>query len=84
MQDIKRMDHSQMEDKLTIAYRMGCNETMKAAERAMKRERGERDKSWQQAVETSLENLKGIGEKRKELFMEYLKENLKKAGICIK
>ena len=34
--------------------------------------------------DTEIRYLKGIGEKRKELFMEYLKENLKKAGICIK
>lgn len=77
------MDHSQLESKLTEVYQIGCKKEAEVTvyvEAVREQERI----SWQQSVETSLEKLKGIGEKRKELFMEYLKEELKKAGTCIR
>ena len=62
MQEIKRMDHRQMEDRLTEAYARGhCLAARK----------------WQQAVEETLEKTKGIGPRRKELFLEQLKLKIK-------
>lgn len=72
-----------MESKLTEAYQIGCKKETEVAV-CVEAEREKERISWQKSVETSLEKLKGIGEKRKELFMEYLKEELKKAGICIR
>ena len=83
MQSIKKMDHQQIEDRLTAAYRLGQAE-MAELRQKLDHDRKIQDLNWQQAVFTSMEQLKGLGEKRKELFTEYLKENLKKVGICIK
>ena len=82
MQAIKKMDHSQMETKLTEAYLKGYE---KAGEyiTAQEQDRIFLHQSWRDAVKQSISSLPGIGPKRKELFAEYLKENLKKAGICI-
>lgn len=73
MKEIKRMDHRQLEEKMSEVLELGKTE---AGE--------EKDTIWQQAVEEALKSLPGIGPKRKELFMEYLRGNLKVAGICIK
>lgn len=58
MQEIKRMDHRQMEDKLTEVYARGHYLAAR---------------KWQQAVEETLDQTKGIGPSRKELFLERLR-----------
>lgn len=58
MREIKRMDHKQLEDKLTEAYARGHYLATR---------------KWQKAVEETLEQTKGIGPSRKELFLERLK-----------
>lgn len=58
MREIKRMDHRQLEDKLTEAYARGHYIAAR---------------KWKQAVEETLEQTKGIGPSRKELFLERLK-----------
>lgn len=63
MREIKRMDHQQMEDKLTEAYARGHYLA---------------DRKWKQAVEETLELTKGIGPSRKELFLERLKLKIQK------
>lgn len=58
MREIKRMDHKQLEDKLTEAYASGHYLA---------------NRKWQQAVEETLDQTKGIGPSRKELFLERLR-----------
>ena len=58
MREIKRMDHKQLEDKLTEAYARGHYLA---------------NRKWQKAVEETLEQTKGIGPSRKELFLERLR-----------
>ncbi len=58
MREIKRMDHKQLEDKLTEAYARGHYLA---------------NRKWQQAVEETLDQTKGIGPSRKELFLERLR-----------
>lgn len=85
MQTIKKSDHNQIEIVLQSAYTKGYGAGHRdgwekrqeyAAQEAGKKAEQERSR-WQQAVEKSLDMLKGIGEKRKGLFLDYLKENLK-------
>lgn len=58
MREIKRMDYKQLEDKLTEAYARGHYLA---------------NRKWQKAVEETLEQTKGIGPSRKELFLERLR-----------
>ena len=58
MREIKRMDHKQLEDKLTEAYARGHYLA---------------NRKWQKAVEETLDQTKGIGPSRKELFLERLR-----------
>lgn len=58
MREIKRMDHRQLEEKLTEAYARGHYLAAR---------------KWEQAVEETLDQTKGIGPNRKELFLERLK-----------
>ena len=58
MREIKQMDHKQLEDKLTEAYARGHYLA---------------NRKWQKAVEETLEQTKGIGPSRKELFLERLR-----------
>lgn len=78
MREIKKMDHSQMERKLTEAMEIGYCKDREGAVLE------ENNWHWRQAVEDALEALPGIGVKRKELFMEYLRQNLGEVGICIR
>lgn len=82
MLEIRKLDHNQLERKLTEVAAMGQQEdyTEENVKQIMRIER----ETWEDAVKTTLADLKGIGEKRKELFMEYLKERLREAGICIR
>jgi len=58
------MDHQQIEDKLTDACEIGaCVSRIENAR-------------WKQAVEQTLDETKGIGPGRKELFLERLKLKL--------
>lgn len=62
MQEIKRMDHRQMEGKIQEAYNAGFRD---------------RDKNWRRAVESTLEETKGIGPGRKELILERLDRKIR-------
>lgn len=64
MREIKRMDHQQLEDKLTEAYARGHYLAAR---------------KWQQAVEETLEQTKGIGPGRKGLFLERLKMKIQES-----
>lgn len=44
----------------------------------------ERDRKWKKAVRDAVAVTNGIGRKRKELLMEYLKIELERVGICRK
>ena len=63
MQEIKRMDHRQMEGKIQEAYNAGFRD---------------RDKNWRRAVESTLEETKGIGPGRKELILERLDRKMER------
>lgn len=65
MREIKRMDHQQLEDKLTEAYARGHYLAAR---------------KWEQAVEETLGQTKGIGPSRKELFLERLKLKIREDG----
>lgn len=60
MQAVKRMDHKQMEEKLTEAYKAGFRDGQAAG------------RNWRQAAREALEETKGIGPGRKELILERL------------
>ena len=60
MQSIKRMDHKQMEEKLTEVYETGFQDGQAEGQ------------DWRQAVKETLEETKGIGPGRKELILERL------------
>lgn len=64
MQAIKRMDHKQMEGKLTEVYETGFQGGQTAGQA--------KGKDWRQAVKETLEETKGIGPGRKELILERL------------
>ena len=64
MQAIKRMDHKQMEEKLTEAYKTGF------------RDGQAKGQNWRQAVRETLEETKGIGPGRKELILERLERKM--------
>lgn len=84
MREIKRMDHAQMEQRLTEAMRLGytASEAERDLEIALAVE--ETGRRWHQALQKAVKALRGIGEKRKELLMEYVKIELEKEGICRK
>lgn len=60
MQAIKRMDHKQMEGKLTEVYETGFQDGQA------------KERNWRQAVKETLEETKGIGPGRKDLILERL------------
>lgn len=64
MQAIKRMDHKQMEEKFTEAYKTGF------------RDGQAKGQNWRQAVRETLEETKGIGPGRKELILERLERKM--------
>lgn len=64
MREIKRLDHRQLEEKLTEAYARGHYLAAR---------------KWQQAVEETLDQTKGIGPSRKELFLERLKLKIRES-----
>lgn len=66
MQAIKRMDHKQMEEKLTEAYETGFRDGQASG------------RNWKQAVKETLEETKGIGPGRKELFLERLDRKMER------
>lgn len=66
MQAIKRMDHKQMEGKLTEVYETGFRDGQEAG----RAKAG--GQNWRQAVKDNLEETKGIGPGRKELILERL------------
>ena len=84
MQKIRKMDHMQLEQCLTEVMWMGYTASEEGTDRDIRQEVENNNRGWQQAVQTVVKTMKGIGEKRKELFMEYLKIELEKAGICTK
>ena len=80
MQEIKKMDHHQMERKLQEAYDAGYFNG-KATGMKLAGERSEdimkaRKNAWQQAVRNTLDETKGIGPGRRELFLERLDQKL--------
>lgn len=81
---IKKMDHAQMEQCLTDVMWMGYRASEEGTDRDIRREVEENNRNWQQAVQKTVEVLKGIGEKRKNLLMEHLEIELRKANICLK
>ena len=64
MQAIKRMDHKQMEGKLTEVYETGFQDGQTAGQA--------KGQNWRQTVKETLEETKGIGPGRKELILERL------------
>lgn len=84
MQKIRKMDHAQLEQCLTEVMWMGYTASEEGTDRDIRQEVKNNNRGWQQAVQAAVTTMKGIGEKRKELFMEYLKIELEKAGICTK
>lgn len=60
MQAIKRMDHKQIEGKLTEVYETGFQDGQA------------KERNWRQAVKETLEETKGIGPGRKDLILERL------------
>ena len=69
MREIKRMDHRQIEEKLQEAYDTGFQNGGKSA--------GQAGAGWRKAVESALEETKGIGPGRKALFLERLDRKTK-------
>lgn len=65
MQAIKRLDHHELEEYLTMVYGKGYDKGRVAA-----------TAQWKQAVEETLMETKGIGPGRKELFRERLKNKI--------
>ncbi len=106
---IRRMDHRQLEDYLSMIHKKGFEEGHKdglqkqasrnrdieeAKERTWKRELEEQRKDWQQkleeweqerqqALESALAETKGIGQARKELFLENLRQKLEGRGVHV-
>lgn len=62
MQEIKKMDHQQMERKLTAVYQIG-----KEDEKPIK-------EKWEDAVREAVQGIKGIGEKRREELIERIRD----------
>lgn len=78
MQEIKRMDHRQMEGKLQEAYDTGVNDGLEAGKTAGRAEAGtDAERNWRQSVEATLEETKGIGPGRKALFLERLDRKIR-------
>lgn len=87
MQEIKKMDHKQMGDKLQEIFNIGYDQG-KAAGKRITLERTEnimyaRKRAWQQAVEDALKETKGIGPGRKELFLERLHQKLEEKSAQV-
>lgn len=81
MREIKKMDHQQIEGRLTEAYRAGCRDGLTKS-----REEGRLGKElFRQAAAEALEEAKGIGPKRKELILEQIDVKMEAAGksVCI-
>lgn len=70
MQAIKRMDHKQMEGKLTEVYEAGFRDGQIAGQA--------KERNWRQAVKETLEETKGIGPGRKELILERLDRKMER------
>lgn len=62
MQEIKKMDHQQMERKLTAVYQIG-----KEDEKPI-------EGKWEDAVREAVQGIKGIGEKRREELIERISD----------
>lgn len=84
MYRIRKMDHAQLEQCLTDVMWMGYRASEEGTDRDIRREVEENNRNWQQAVRRAVEAIKGIGDKRKSLLMEYLEIELKKVHICLK
>ena len=69
MQAIKRLDHHELEEYLTMVYGKGYDKGRVAA-----------TAQWKQAVEETLMETKGIGPGRKELFRERLDGKMNGVG----
>lgn len=69
MQAIKRLDHHELEEYLTMVYGKGYDKGRAAAAA-----------QWKQAVEETLMETKGIGPGRKELFRERLDGKMNGVG----
>lgn len=72
MRAIKQMDHRQLEEVLTNAYEIGLH---RAAEENKESEKI--IKTCEVALCETLNNFKGIGDKRKDIFLLMYKERLK-------
>lgn len=75
---IRRMDHRELEERLSLIYKKGFEEGhkdgfQKQASRGKDILEAAR-RNWQQDLEAALEETKGIGQARKELFLENLKQ----------
>lgn len=66
---IKRLDHHDLEEYLTMVYGKGYDKGRAAAAA-----------QWKQAVEETLQETKGIGPGRKELFRERLNGKMNGVG----
>lgn len=75
MREIKRMDHRQIEEKLQEAYDTGFQDGGKSPRQAGAGAEG--TPNWRKAVESALEETKGIGPGRKALFLERLDRKTK-------
>lgn len=84
MQEIKKMDHAQMETRLTEAMQLGYTESEAERDLEIRMAVEENNSCWQQAVQETVSRMKGIGEKRKKALTESLEAELRKAGICMK
>lgn len=76
-----------------LGYRQGYTESEEEADAELRQEAVDRaeavrhaldehDRKWRKAVRDAVAAVKGVGRKRKELLMEYLKIELERAGIC--
>lgn len=72
------MDHKQMEGKLQEAYDAGFRDGREAEKAAGRAGAGtDAEQSWRRAVETTLDETKGIGPGRKALFLERLDRKIR-------
>lgn len=96
---IRKMGRAQMERYLTevmeLGYRQGYTDSETETDvefRLAEKDRdaeisqvlGENNRRWEKAVRKAVDTMKGVGRKRKELLMEYLKIETERAGICRK
>lgn len=68
---LKKMDHADMADYINAVYQKGYEEAQKEISKSQKS-----FEDYKAAVEEVLENISGIGAKRKELIMQGVEERI--------